>query len=161
MTFLFYTQLRRWIHRTRTYFTFLLFIQNCTLSSVSCSPVIIKFCWILNSCRFDLTKEPHRCCGLVDCMSMSEKVTRLLHRDILEVQLAARFAEYEDQNEPRPENFRFIAYRNLVFMLYGRTRVKMPRLPLPSCFVLRVRDLYPDPNENYTNFKTKRVKSKE
>ncbi len=89
---------------------------------------------------------------------MSEKVSRLLHRDILEVQLAIRYADYEDLNEPRPENFRYIAYRNLVFMLYGRTRKKMPRLPLPSCLVLRVRDLYPDPNRNYTNFKSKKKK---
>ncbi len=66
--------------------------------------------------------------------------------------LAQRYASKEDRNQLKPENFRFVAYRNLFFAINGRTRVKMSRRPLPSCVVLKIREAYPDPQNKYTGF---------
>jgi hypothetical protein len=91
-------------------------------------------------------------------MSLLPLVDKLLDRDILRIQLAHRKADFLDQNQPQPENFRFLAYRNLFFMIYGRTKPKMTRIPLPSCIVMKIRTLYPDPNKNYKGFQQKRCK---
>jgi hypothetical protein len=87
-------------------------------------------------------------------------VSKLLDRQVIEVQLAHRYVNGEDQNQLRPENFRFVAYRNIFFMVYGRTKRRMTRMPLPSCLMLKVRASYPDPSETYTGFKAKRQRHK-
>jgi hypothetical protein len=87
---------------------------------------------------------------------MTDRVAKLLDRDIIEIQLAHRYHDGIDQNQLKPENFRFIAYRNIFFFVYGRTRAKMKRFPLPSCLVMKVRSIYPDPNNTYTGFKAKK-----
>jgi hypothetical protein len=91
-------------------------------------------------------------------MSQLPLVDKLLDQEILEIQLAHRNADSLDQNQLRPENFRFLAYRNMFFMVYGRTKAKMTRLPIPSCLVVKVRSMFPDPNNSYTGFKAKRTK---
>jgi hypothetical protein len=83
-------------------------------------------------------------------------VTKLLDPDVLEVQLSQRYAAGEDKNQLKPENYRFMAYRNTFFVVYGRTKKKMTRLPLPSCIVMRIRSAYPDPKNCYTGFRSKR-----
>jgi hypothetical protein len=89
-------------------------------------------------------------------MSLTEQVSKLIDPDVLQIQLAHRYANAEDHNQLLPENFRFVSYRNLFFLTYGRTKAKMSRLPLPSCLVLKVRSTFPDPNDTYTGFKKKR-----
>jgi hypothetical protein len=108
--------------------------------------------------RFDESKDPIRCCGKETCLSLAPLVAKLLDKDVLAVQLAHRNADLQDQNQLRPENYRFLAYRNLFFMVYGRTKAKMTRLPIPSCLVMKVRTIFPDPNNSYTGFKPKRLK---
>jgi hypothetical protein len=107
------------------------------------------------SYRFDETKGSHLCCGHQQCLASSEKVTKLLDQDVLQVQLCHRFASGEDRNQLKPENYRFIAYRNVFFLIHGRTKKKMSRLPLPSCIMMKVRSLFPDPENNYSGFKSK------
>jgi hypothetical protein len=92
-------------------------------------------------------------------LSLSPLVAKLLDPDVLAIQLAHRNVDLLDQNHPKPENYRFIAYRNLFFMVYGRTKAKMTRLPIPSCLVMRVRSIFPDPSNIYTGFKAKRMKT--
>jgi hypothetical protein len=87
---------------------------------------------------------------------LTERVEKLLDHDILEIQLAERYSNRENHNQLLPENFRFVAYRNLFFLVYGRTKAKQSRMPLPHCLVLRVRDAYPDPNSMYTGFQIKK-----
>jgi hypothetical protein len=87
---------------------------------------------------------------------LTERVDKLLDKDILEIQLAARYSNREDHNQLLPENFRFVAYRNLFFLVYGRTKAKQSRMPLPQCLVLKVRAVYPDPNNVYTGFQIKK-----
>jgi hypothetical protein len=91
-------------------------------------------------------------------MSLLPLVEKLLDKEILEIQLAHRNADSLDQNLLHPENFRFMAYRNLFFMVYGRTKAKMNRMPIPSCLVMKVRSIFPDPKNSYTGFKAKRMK---
>jgi hypothetical protein len=91
---------------------------------------------------------------------LSEKVAKLLDRDVLDVQLCHRFAKDEDKNQQKPENYRFIAYRNVFFIIYGRTKAKMSRLPIPSCVVMRIREAYPDPENIYTGFRSKKQRKK-
>jgi hypothetical protein len=110
--------------------------------------------------RFDETGEPFRCCGKGDCVSLSDRVTKLLDPDVLEIMIGLRFRDKTDYSDLKPESFRFCAYRNLFVLTYGRTRAKMERKPLPSCLVLRVRRQYPDPNNHYTGFKVKRMRKK-
>jgi hypothetical protein len=93
-------------------------------------------------------------------LAKTDKVKKLLDRDILEVLLAQRYASNEDKNQLRPENYRYVAYRNLFFAIYGRTRARMSRAPLPSCVILTVRDAYPDPQKQYTGFQAKRQRKK-
>jgi hypothetical protein len=62
-------------------------------------------------------------------------------------------------NQLKPENFRYVAYRNVFFLLHGRTRLKMSRAPLPSCMILKIREMYPDPNNRYTGFRSKRQRT--
>ncbi len=106
--------------------------------------------------RFQETKEPFRCCGKENCVSLSERVNKLLDPDILEIQIGIRHRDRMDNSELKPESFRFVAYRNLFILTYGRTRAKMERKPLPSCLVMRVRSQFPDPDNQYTGFKAKR-----
>lgn len=113
--------------------------------------VILTFC-----CRFDETKEPHRCCGQEDCLSSSERVSKLLDPEVLEVQLCQRFASGEDSYQQKPENYRFVAYRNIFFLIYGRTMPRMSRKPLPSCVMIRIRAAFPDPKDHYTGFRFKK-----
>ena len=82
-------------------------------------------------------------------------VLRLLHKDVLNLNLAMRYSSRLDNNKPNPNNYRFQCYRNLFFVIYGRTKAKMVREPLPSCCVLRVRELFPEANGKYTNFSLK------
>jgi hypothetical protein len=65
-----------------------------------------------------------------------------------------------DNSEARPESFRFVAYRNLFILTYGQTRAREERKPLPSCLVMKVRSLFPDPENRYTGFKAKRSRRK-
>jgi hypothetical protein len=94
------------------------------------------------------------------CVSLSDRVTKLLDPEILEIQLALRYRDREDNSDLKAESFRFAAYRNLFVLTYGRSREKMTRKPLPSCLVMRVRRDFPDPNNCYTGFKTKRKRLK-
>jgi hypothetical protein len=103
--------------------------------------------------RFDETKEPFRCCGEASCLALSEKVSKLLDKDVLEVQMCHRYASGDDKYQPKPENMRYIAYRNIFFLMYGRTRPKMSRAPLPSCVVMKIRESFPDPQNHYTGFR--------
>lgn len=89
-------------------------------------------------------------------MSLTERVTKLVDRDVLEVQLAHRYANREDHSKIVTKSFRFVAYRNLFFLVYGRTRAKMSRRPIPSCLMMKVRLAYPDPDGSYTGFKHKK-----
>jgi hypothetical protein len=43
-------------------------------------------------------------------LAKTDKVKKLLDRDILEVLLAQRYASNEDKNQLRPENYRYVAY---------------------------------------------------
>jgi hypothetical protein len=70
-----------------------------------------------------------------------------------------RYASGEDKYLPKPENFRYIAYRNVFFLMYGRTRPKMSRAPLPSCVVMKIRASYPDPDNQYTGFRYKKLRT--
>jgi hypothetical protein len=106
--------------------------------------------------RFDKTEDPWRCCGEKDCLALTEKVAKLLDQDILDVQICHRWASGEDKIQKKPENYRYIAYRNLFFLLYGRKRPRMSRSPLPSCIVLKIREAYPDPENMYTGYKAKK-----
>jgi hypothetical protein len=110
-------------------------------------------------CRFEDTKEPYRCCGQVACLSTTQRMTKLLDRDVLDIQLCHRWASGEDKTQKKPENYRYVAYRNIFFLLYGRTRPRMSRCPLPSCVVLKIRETYPDPNNHYTGFQAKKQKT--
>jgi hypothetical protein len=110
--------------------------------------------------RFDETGEPFRCCGLANCASLSEKVHKILDPDVLEIQIGLRYRDHMDNSEARPESFRFVAYRNLFILTYGRTRAREERKPLPSCLVMKVRSLFPDPENRYTGFKAKRSRRK-
>lgn len=110
--------------------------------------------------RYDLTKEPVRCCGSSNCVSVTERVAKLLDPDVLEIQIGLRYRDRENNSEKKPENYRFVAYRNLFILTYGRTRAKEERKPLPSCLVMRVRNLFPDPNNEYTGFKSKKKRKK-
>jgi hypothetical protein len=74
--------------------------------------------------------------------------------------IGLRYRDKTDNCDLKPESFRFSAYRNLFIMTYGRTRAKMERKPLPSCLVMRVRTLYPDPQNQYTGFKAKRLRKR-
>jgi hypothetical protein len=56
----------------------------------------------------------------------------------------------------KPENFRFVAYQNIFFLIYGRTKAKMSRRPLPSCVIVKIRASFPDPNNVYTGFRAKK-----
>jgi hypothetical protein len=89
-------------------------------------------------------------------MSMTERVSKLLDRDVLEIQLAHRYADREENNKRVAKSLRYVAYRNMFFLVYGRTRVKMTRKPIPSCLMMKVRLAYPDPDDNYTGFKNKK-----
>jgi hypothetical protein len=80
----------------------------------------------------------------------------MIDPEILEIQLALRYRDRADNSDTKAESFRFVAYRNLFVMIYGRSRAKMSRKPLPSCIVMRVRTAFPDPNNKYTGFKAKR-----
>jgi hypothetical protein len=93
-------------------------------------------------------------------LASTERVGKLLDRDILEVQLAQRYSKREDRNQLRPENLRYAAYRNMFFAIYGRTRAKMSRAPLPSCVVMKIREAYPDPHNKYTGFRAKSQRKK-
>jgi hypothetical protein len=110
--------------------------------------------------RFEETGEPYRCCGKVECVSLTDRVTKLLDPDVLEIMIGLRYRDKTDNCDLKPESFRFSAYRNLFIMTYGRTRAKMERKPLPSCLVMRVRTLYPDPQNQYTGFKAKRLRKR-
>jgi hypothetical protein len=110
--------------------------------------------------RFEETKEPYRCCGKEICMSLSERVQKLLDPEILEIQISLRYRDRVDNSDLKPESFRFVAYRNLFILTYGRTRAKMERKPLPSCLVMRVRMTYPDPRNEYTGFQAKKKRRK-
>jgi hypothetical protein len=88
-------------------------------------------------------------------MSHFFSVLRLLHKDVLNLNLAMRYSSRLDNNKPNPNNYRFQCYRNLFFVIYGRTKAKKVRKPLPSCCVLRVRELFPEANGKYTNFSLK------
>jgi hypothetical protein len=70
--------------------------------------------------------------------------------------LIFRYVDRDDRNHPKPENYRFIAYRNIFFLIYGRTRAKMSRMPLPSCIVEKIRSTFPDPHHHYTGFQSKK-----
>ena len=107
------------------------------------------------SFRFEETKEPFRCCGEASCLASGDKVKKLLDPDVLTVQICHRYATGEDKNQLKPENFRYIAYRNVFFLLNGRTRAKMSRAPLPSCIIMKIREAFPDPNNQYTGFRAK------
>jgi hypothetical protein len=107
-----------------------------------------------------LTNEPFRCCGNSNCVALSERVSKLLDPDVLEIQIGLRYRDREDNSEKKPENYRFVAYRNLFILTYGRTRAKEERKPLPSCLVMRVRSLFPDPDNQYTGFKSKPKRSR-
>ncbi len=48
----------------------------------------------------------------------------------------------------------------MFILTYGRTRAKEERKPLPSCLVMRVRSLFPDRNDQYTGFKSKKKRKK-
>jgi hypothetical protein len=91
-------------------------------------------------------------------MTLTPLVAKLLDPDVLAIQLAHRNADSLDQSQLRPENYRFLAYRNIFFMVFGRTKAKMTRLPIPSCLVMKVRSIFPDPNNCYTGFKAKKMK---
>jgi hypothetical protein len=71
-------------------------------------------------------------------MSLTDRVTKLLDPEVLEILLALRYRDREDNCDLKPESFRFTAYRMLFSLVYGRTRAKMSRMPLPSCLVMRV-----------------------
>ena len=110
--------------------------------------------------RFEETKEPYRCCGKADCVSLTDRVTKLLDPEVLEIMIGLRYRDKADNSELKPESFRYSAYRNLVVLTYGRTRAKKKRLPLPSCLVMRVRRQYPDPDHHYTGFQVKRSRKR-
>ena len=118
----------------------------------------VKVPWILHS-RFEETNEPYRCCGEENCLALGDKVKKLIDGDILQVQICHRYASGEDKNMLKPENFRYVAYRNIFFLLHGRTRAKMSRHPLPSCIVMKIRESYPDPNNRYTGFRSKKQRT--
>ncbi len=118
----------------------------------------VKLPWILHS-RFEETKEPYRCCGEENCLALSDKVKKLIDGDILQVQICHQYASGEDKNMLKPENFRYVAYRNIFFLLHGRTRAKMSRHPLPSCIVMKIRESYPDPNNRYTGFRSNKLRT--
>ena len=120
------------------------------------APVILPQNCICQRCNFEETKAPFRCCGQESCLSLTESVPKLLDRQVLEVQLVHRYAAREDHNKLLPNSFRYVAYRNLFFFVYGRTRAKMSRKPIPSCLMLMVRAAYPDPNNHYTGFQKKK-----
>jgi hypothetical protein len=120
------------------------------------TPVTLPENCVCEQCRFDETKAPFRCCGQEVCLSLTEPVAKLLDRQVLEVQLAHRYAAREDHNQLLAKSFRFVAYRNLFFFIYGRTRAKMSRKPIPSCLMMKVRAIYPDPSNTYTGFKNKK-----
>jgi hypothetical protein len=87
-------------------------------------------------------------------------VAKLLDPDVLEIQIGLQYRDRENNSEKKPENYRFVAYRNMFILTYGRTRAKEERKPLPSCLVMRVRNLFPDPNDQYTGFKSKKKRKK-
>jgi hypothetical protein len=93
-------------------------------------------------------------------VALSEQVTKLLDPDVLEIQIGLRYRDQEDCSEKKPENYRFVAYRNMFILTYGRTRAKEECKPLPSCLVMRVRSLFLDPDNQYTGFKAKRSRKK-
>ena len=91
-------------------------------------------------------------------MSLSDRVSKLLDRDIIEIQIGLRYREKADNGTLKPESFRFAAYKNLFILMYGRTRTKESRKPLPSCLVMLVRSKFPDPNKEYVGFQAKKKK---
>jgi hypothetical protein len=113
---------------------------------------------VCNNCRFEETHEPFRCCGQASCLAFSDKFKKLLDLDVIGIQICHRYAIGEDHNQLKPENYRYIAYRNAFFLLHGRTRAKMNRCPLPSCMVMKIREAYPDPNNQYTGYRPKRMR---
>jgi hypothetical protein len=87
-------------------------------------------------------------------------VTKLLDPEVLEIQIGLRYRAREDNCDLKPESLRFVAYRNLFILTYGRTRARMKRMPLPSCLVMKVRRAFPDPDNHYTGYNAKRKRRK-
>jgi len=89
-------------------------------------------------------------------MSLTDRISKLLDPDVLEVQIGLRYREKADHCNLMPESYRFAAYKNLFILTYGRTRAKEERRPLPSCLVFLVRSKFPDPNNKYRGFQAKK-----
>ena len=73
--------------------------------------------------------------------------------DVLELQaIGNRDVKRDNEGKIKAEGFRFIAYSTFLKMCSLRFIGKGRRYVIPSCVVVRIRDLYPSPDGQYTDF---------
>ncbi len=136
-------------------------------------PDVSEWC-LCDNCSQMPTLEDSYCCTQsemisefmirddLDCIIQSQQL-----RSLVESEDNLRYSRYlmsfqiEDKRErsqylkAEMDNrlLRHLAYKSFVFMIHAANYVgRHNRVRLPSCVIMRIRELYPDPENNYAGF---------
>ncbi|KAK1892904.1 P2X purinoceptor 7 [Dissostichus eleginoides] len=118
---------------------------------------------VCHNCREMSTDVERKCCGQPhdSCVSslphmevyiLQEGVLRLARRIWNDIRAVADLQDTVESNK----QFRYAAYRQFVVWQYGALG-QGHRVVIPSCFVWKIRDRYPDPHGQYKGFIPSRV----
>ena len=98
-------------------------------------------------------EQENLCCKRVTCVTSYNTFSNIcLDRDVLEICIKARSDLRADDFDFSMESFRKAAYRQFALWRYGKLG-RGNRRVIPSCAVLKVREIYPAPDGQYMGFK--------
>lgn len=109
-----------------------------------------KCCWDEKFVRdtFDLTVSGTRC--VCDSEEIKQVINAISCR-LLWVASQRYSGGSLDTSLMKDNNYRHFAYKNYITCIHGYLG-KGRRIPVPSCVVLAIRRLYPDPGQMYRGF---------
>ena len=104
-------------------------------------------------CRPMPDEQENLCCKRVTCLTSYMAFSNIcLDRDILEICIKARSDIQAEEFNFSMESFRKAAYRQFALWRYGKLG-RGNRRVIPSCAVLKIREIYPAPDGRYMGFR--------
>ena len=116
----------------------------------------LEWC-VCGNCRVMTTNEENVCCQeavpehFLDgkmCVTLNENFGAFLQKVILVGINEMSGSTYPDNNK----SLRYAGYRSYTWWVHSKLERRVRRI-IPSCVVWAIRNLYPDPNNDYVSFK--------
>ena len=120
-----------------------------------------KWCFC-NVCEYIETEPQNKCCQSSElvreytkkhsCITETEDFKLVcLHKTVLKTALGVWHHNHGDKQALTNKNFRFIAYRQYIGLMYGRLG-SGNRIPIPSCVLRNICSEFPSPDNIYVPY---------